>query len=416
MFTKKRLLKLNEPMEIVPPPTQKFTIDQWRLDNQARFRKCNIHCQLVESLIAESERICDSALELTKTNKTATDYELKEKLADVKFVKDEILRHRKDVILEIDALKTYKARLIDGLASIQENAAEICKKCLIAREHRLGIDLTVDDVEKELKKELEVISRADSIFTRTLEHTNEQIRILKSLLYYLDGDLENKDRSIQLDQRNLSLKETSLNLSTYHGTASLDPSIITVQEWDLHTDEIVMSTMKQMNSTRVLRCYIDNILKEIVDDLNEQKEKTNEAFRQRILETKEVKARLESQHSEIIKQANAMTQNITRLEKNIAEKEGFLALAHTRLGNRCHRPNLELTRDQVEKKLVQEVYDIRQTVTKLQETLNEAYATLRYLLSMQIQLEEDINIKTNTLKIDEIECMTLRQSLNYHAY
>ncbi|KAH0567467.1 hypothetical protein KQX54_010251 [Cotesia glomerata] len=177
-----------------------------------------------------------------------------------------------------------------------------------------------------------------------------------------------------------------------------------------------MSTMKQMNSTRVLRCYIDNILKEIVDDLNEQKEKTNEAFRQRILETKEIKARLESQHSEIIKQANAMTQNITRLEKNIAEKEGFLALAHTRLGNRCHRPNLELTRDQVEQKLVQEVYDIRQSVAKLQQTLNEAHATLRYLLSMQIQLEEDINIKTNTLKIDEIECMTLRQSLNYHAY
>lgn len=88
---------------------------------------------MVESLIAESERICDSTLELTKTNKTATDYELKEKLADVKFVKDEILRHRRDVILEIDALKTYKARLIDGLASIQENAAEICKKCLIAR-------------------------------------------------------------------------------------------------------------------------------------------------------------------------------------------------------------------------------------------------------------------------------------------
>lgn len=66
-----------------------------------------------------------------------------------------------------------------------------------------------------------------------------------------------------------------------------------------------------------------------------------------------------------------MTQNITRLEKNIAEKEGFLALAHTRLGNRCHRPNLELTRDKVENKLTQEVYGLRQTVAKLQQTLNE---------------------------------------------
>lgn len=64
---------------------------------------------------------------------------MKEKLSDVKFVKDEILRHRKDVILEIDALKTYKTRLIDGLSSIQENAADICKKCLIARYEKLEI-------------------------------------------------------------------------------------------------------------------------------------------------------------------------------------------------------------------------------------------------------------------------------------
>ena len=35
---------------------------------------------------------------------------------------------------------------------------------------------------------------------------------------------------------------------------------------------------------------------------------------------------------------------------------------------------------------------------------------------MQLQLEEDINIKTNTLKIDEVDCLILRQSINYHAF
>lgn len=34
MFTKQHLLTLNE--QIVPPPTQKFTIEQWHLNNQAR--------------------------------------------------------------------------------------------------------------------------------------------------------------------------------------------------------------------------------------------------------------------------------------------------------------------------------------------------------------------------------------------
>lgn len=46
----------------------------------------------------------------------------------------------------------------------------------------------------------------------------------------------------------------------------------------------------------------------------------------------------------------------------------------------------------------------------------QAEASLRYLLKTQVQLEEDINVKTNTLKIDEVDCMTLRQSMDYHAY
>jgi hypothetical protein len=35
---------------------------------------------------------------------------------------------------------------------------------------------------------------------------------------------------------------------------------------------------------------------------------------------------------------------------------------------------------------------------------------------MQVQLEEEINIKANTLKIDEVDCMTLRESMAFHSY
>lgn len=43
-------------------------------------------------------------------------------------------------------------------------------------------------------------------------------------------------------------------------------------------------------------------------------------------------------------------------------------------------------------------------------------ATLRCLMRTQIQMEEDINIKTNSIKIDEVDCMTLRESLDYNVY
>lgn len=66
-----------------------------------------------------------------------------------------------------------------------------------------------------------------------------------------------------------------------------------------------------------------------------------------------------------------MTRNITRLEKAIAEKEGFMALAHTRLGNRAQRPGIELCKDLVETSLVNEVGELRQNVATLQHMLAE---------------------------------------------
>jgi tektin-1 len=46
----------------------------------------------------------------------------------------------------------------------------------------------------------------------------------------------------------------------------------------------------------------------------------------------------------------------------------------------------------------------------------QAQASLRNLLTTQIQLEEDINIKANTLKIEEVDCMALRESMHYYSY
>ncbi|XP_031848349.1 tektin C [Nomia melanderi] len=401
---------------MVPPPPLKFTLDEWHLNNRYRYRCSEAQQELADRLLAESHRICETSTERAKGNKEETEYRLKEKLEDIEFRKGELLRIRKEVLLETDALTIYKERIMNAIASVRRNALVICEKCLMFREHRLGIDLVCDDVERQLLKECEVIKGVENLLVRTLEQTQEQIRRLKATLYYMDHDLEDKENNLRIDRHNLTLKETSLNLSIYHGTSRLDPSTIELNEWEMQTNENIVAASKEINSARPMRCYIDTVIKQAVDDLNQQKDATDHAFRQRIEDIRDAKTKLELQHSEVMRQANEMTQNVTRIEKAIAEKERYLALAHTRLGNRCQRPGLELTRDLVETQLVKEVYDLREVVSKLQATMFEAQASLRYLLKTQVQIEEDINIKTNTLKIDEVDCMTLRQSMDYHAY
>lgn len=69
------------------------------------------------------------------------DHKLDEKIKDIEFNKGEIEKQRKEVCIEIDNLTTYNERIMDAMASLKEQALKICKKCLIFREGRLGIDL-----------------------------------------------------------------------------------------------------------------------------------------------------------------------------------------------------------------------------------------------------------------------------------
>jgi hypothetical protein len=90
------------------------------------------------------------------------------------------------------------------------------------REGRLGIDLVHDGVECELLKEVEIIEGAKSVLCQTLEHANEQIRLLRSAKYFLDHDNEKKANALQIDKHCANLQETSLNLSMHYGLTPLD--------------------------------------------------------------------------------------------------------------------------------------------------------------------------------------------------
>ncbi|KAG8329293.1 Tektin 3 [Homalodisca vitripennis] len=167
------------------------------------------------------------------------------------------------------------------------------------REGRLGIDLCHDDVERELLKEREVIEGAQSLLDRTLEQVNEQLRRLRALIYTLVRDLDGKAEVIAIDKHNRGLKETSLNLSLYHGNTPLDPGTVTDEEWAMYTQQNIDRAAKELVSGRPIRSYIDQLLKQAIEDLWKQYNLVNDAFRRRIEEYKEAKAKLENQHFEV---------------------------------------------------------------------------------------------------------------------
>ncbi|KAK6625310.1 hypothetical protein RUM43_005604 [Polyplax serrata] len=400
----------------LPPPPERFTYDEWYRQIGHKFRVADDQTLLSDRILEESTRVIENIKEKLDSNKELTELKMREKVLDIEFVKGEIERSRTVIQVEMEALGAFKERIQDALNSIRMTGKARTQKCCILREGRLGIDLVQDNVEIELRKEIKTIDTAEMILQRTLEQVKEIMRELRATLYLLNRDLEDKMRVLSIERDCLNMRTTDLNLSTYHGTTPLDASNIAFHEWQHYTNEVILKGFQNVNSARNFRNVVDRVLKEVVDDLRIQYTAVNEAFSQRIEELKEMKTKFERQLFEVTRQINEMTRNVTELEKAIADKEGYMALAHTRLGKRAHRPQVELVRDEVETRLVSEVVEIRQMVEHLQRMLEESQANLRYLCKIQIQLQEDINIKVNSIKIDEVDCMTLRQGIDYHSF
>lgn len=133
----------------------------------------------------------------------------------------------------------------------------------------------------------------------------------------------------------------------------------------------IQNAAKELNTAKPLRSYCDVILKQVIEDLTNQVGRTNEAFMKRISEIRYAKASLERIHNETATKVNDITRNITRLEKELADKEGFVALCQTRLANRAYRPGPELCKDNVHTTLAKELQTLKETVTTLNKILIE---------------------------------------------
>ncbi|KAL3274688.1 hypothetical protein HHI36_016066 [Cryptolaemus montrouzieri] len=396
------------------PPTM-FTSEEWELAHTELIR-CSFDQHLLsDSILKESDRLCDMILEKTKFDKAEVDHQLEMRVREIDYYKSEVLGLRKKLLSELEDLGIYINRVRDFRCSIRE-ALEITKKCLIMRDCRVGIDLVHDEVQEALLKELRIQTCSEDMLKRLHEQMNEQLRILRSVLYSADRNLEDKEHALRIDEKNAALHDYSINLSMYHGATPLNVANITIEEWQGHTKKTIDDGLDQLRVSVQIRSLMEALMKQALSDLKQQKDMVNKSFHHKLGQIKEYKTTLEERHSDVTRKCNDLMENIRKLHQAIKNEEPFMALSHTRLGNRAQRRNVELCRDHTETQLTSNVLELRNSVAMLQQLLAQSQASLRYLLKVQLNLEEQINVKHVSIKIDEVECLTLRQKLDYFYY
>ncbi|XP_010128777.1 PREDICTED: tektin-1 [Chlamydotis macqueenii] len=406
------------------PP--KFHPSEWDTANKMQRATTESQKSRSEHVTAESQRLLNEIEKTTQKTQSDVNKKIEQRQEEIKFWKQELDNKLEQIVNETEVLLTLKTRLEKSLESCKEPLI-IAKKCLLNRQRRTGIDLVHDEVEQELVKEAEVLQEVIALLGHTLEQTNEQIRLNRSAKYNLEMDLKDKFTALMIDDYCASLTNNtpiycaSLTNNTPHigyavNAVKTEGNFVSLEDWIDFSNINVEKADKQRNNSLALRVLIDGILSQTANDMRRQCEMVNAAFRNRVKEVKDAKRKLEMLLAMVMDETASQEKNIAALKKAIADKEGPVKVAQTRLEARNHRPNVELCYDTVQYRLISEVQEITKNIQRLKDTLGQAETELKGLNRRQLSLKEEIQVKENTLYIDEVLCMRMRESVYINSF
>ncbi|POI34836.1 hypothetical protein CIB84_001411 [Bambusicola thoracicus] len=402
------------------PP--KFHPSEWHVANKMQCASTESQKSSSERLVAESRRLVDEIEKTTQKTQSSVNKKIEQRLEEIKFWKQELDNALEQLVNETEVLLTFKIRLEKALESCKEPLV-ISQKCLLNRQRRAGTDLVHDEVEQELVKEAEVLQGVIALLERTLEQTNEQIRLNRSTKYNLEMDMKDKFAALMIDNYCANLTNNAPDVRYPDKTVKIEGNFVSPEDWLYFSNINVEKADKQRNNSVALRVLIDSILSQAVNDMCKQREMVNIAFRNRAKEVRDAKHKLETLLAVVMEESASQEMNVVALKKAIADKEGPVKVAQTRLEARNHRPGVELCYDTVQYRLTGEVQEITSNIQRqvemmkvwgnlrLKDTLALAETELKGLRRRQLSLEEEIQIKADTLYIDEVLCMPMRESV-----
>ncbi|NXG63560.1 TEKT1 protein, partial [Hemiprocne comata] len=392
------------------PP--KFHPSEWDIANKMQCASTESQKSRSERMIAESQRLLDEIETTTQKTHSDVNKKIEQRQEEIKFWKQELDNKLEQIVHETEVLLSFKTRLEKSLESCKEPLI-IAQKCLLNRQRRVGVDLVHDEVEQELVKEAEVLQGVIALLGRTLEQTNEQIRLNRSAKYNLEMDLKDKFTALTIDDYCASLTNNTPDIRYTDIAVKIKGNFVSPEDWIYFSNINVKKADRQRNNSLALGVLIGGILSQTENDMRKQYETVNAAFRNRVKEVKDAKNKLETLLAMVMDETASQEKNIAALKKAIANKEGPVKVAQTRLEARNHRPNVELCYDTVQYRLISEVQEITKNIQRqvLKDTLAQAETELKGLRRRQLSLEEEIQVKENTLYTDEVLCMQMRESV-----
>ncbi|OWF47784.1 tektin-3-like isoform X1 [Mizuhopecten yessoensis] len=387
----------------------RYTPNDWYSSNHSNYMASDRVRSSAERLRLDTVRLCRETDDKTKRTQSDVGKRLGERIGDIQFWKTELHHETDNMITEINALQEAK-RVLEKALQETENPLHISQECLYHREKRQAIDLVHDVPEKELIKEVDLIKRCQEKMRNTIERANVQLGLDRAAQHELEIDSADKFVANSLDENCHGMRNSSRGIAYHNGVQRVDNTVSVPETWAKFSNDNIQRSQSERAASKQMRNEIESALNSCANDMWQEWNSVNVALTQRIGESTDARNRLQTHLSKVLQEIFDMEKNIELLKKAIQDKEAPMQVAHTRLDTRIRRPNVELCRDPVQHRLVEEVGEIGVTVDHLQNKLRMAENALQQLLRTKASLEQDLSIKNNSLFIDREKCLGMRKT------
>ncbi|NWX43972.1 TEKT3 protein, partial [Steatornis caripensis] len=389
--------------------SNRYTSNDWYMSNLTNYKESETSRHNAEHLRVNASHMVQDKYQQTKKTQAESTKNLRQRVNDIEFWKSELRHELDEMIKETNALTDMKKQLERALTE-SEAPLQVAQECLLNREKRIGIDLVHDDVEKQLFTEVDTIRLWQERMQLSLDKAKAQLASNRMAQHELERDLADKHMAHHIDEKCHHLRNTSNGISYYQGVERVDATISVPESWAGFTDNNILRSQSEREASTRLRDNIKNLLMVAANEMWRQFNAVNVAFTNRIAETTDAKNKTQTHLAETLQEIFETEMNIEVIRKAIRDKGPPLKVAQTRLDERTRRPNMELCRDTAQIHLVNEVYEIDETIQGLQQQLRDAEDALQALVHTKSVLEHDLAVKANSLFIDREKCMGMRKT------
>ncbi|XP_062359607.1 tektin-4 [Cinclus cinclus] len=387
--------------------TAKYQLPEWHRRNAGVCYEALATSEEAERGRAQSKHLVKHAAASAQRAQEYSKSTLGQRLGDVQFWRMELQKEVMELDAETNLLAAQKLRLERALDATEVPYAVVIDN-LECRERRQPPDLVIDEVEKQLLKEADLIRDIRDLLKRTIIQATTQIRSNRIQKENCELDWSDKVETCDIDDKCVGYCADSADVQFHPGSVKFEENASTPKSWaQLSHDNISRAEQEKLASAQ-LRSLINNIIHDASEDLRMQRAAGNEAFDNRCRQLDDAKLCLEQHLEQILKDIGEEEANIMNLKKAIGDKEVYLKVAHTRLYDRSFRPNIELCRDEPQFRLVSEVEELTVFLEALKRKLMESEQNLKNLEETRMKLEKEIAVKANSIFIDRQKCMSNR--------